>query len=116
MAVLRHPMPYGDLERQAVERFATLSDLDRFECTIEEREEYEPYIEQGLVVFAGVDYRAILTMAEAEADIILWDGGNNDFSFLRPTVSIVVVDALRSRVMKLVTIQARPICVPPILL
>ena len=95
VAVLRHPMPYGDLQRQAVERFANHHDLDRFACTIEEREEYEPYIEQGLVVFAGVDYRAILTRAEAEAEIILWDGGNNDFSFLRPTVSIVVVDALR---------------------
>lgn len=94
-AVLRHPMPYGHLERQAVQRFATQDDLDRFECTIEEREEYEPYIEQSLVVFAGVDYRAILALAEAEADIILWDGGNNDFSFVRPTVSIVVVDALR---------------------
>jgi predicted GTPase len=93
--VLRHPMPYGHLERQAVERFETHEDLDRFECTIEEREEYEPYIEQRLVVFAGVDYRAILALAEAEADIILWDGGNNDFSFVRPTVSIVVVDALR---------------------
>lgn len=94
-AVMRHPMPYGHLERQAAQRFATHGDLDRFECTIEEREEYEPYIEQSLVVFAGVDYRAILAMAEAEADIILWDGGNNDFSFVRPTVSIVVVDALR---------------------
>ena len=93
--VLRHPMPYGNLERQSVERFATRADLDRFECTIEEREEYEPYIDQNFVVFAGVDYRAILKLAESEADIILWDGGNNDFSFVRPTVSIVVVDALR---------------------
>lgn len=95
LAVLRHPMPYGDLEKQAVERLATPEDLDRFECTIEEREEYEPYIDNGLVVFAGVDYRAILTQAEAEADLIIWDGGNNDFSFIRPDFSIVVLDALR---------------------
>ncbi len=95
-AVLRHPMPYGNLERQAVERFSTRADLDQFECTIEEREEYEPYVDQGLVVFAGVNYEAILRMAESEADVVVWDGGNNDFSFLRPTVSIVVVDALRS--------------------
>lgn len=93
--VMRHPMPYGNLERQSVERLATRADLNRFECTIEEREEYEPYIDQRLVVFAGVDYRAILEQAESEADLILWDGGNNDFSFVQPTVSIVVVDALR---------------------
>jgi predicted GTPase len=94
-AVLRHPMPYGDLRRQAVQRFATEADLDRAECTIEEREEYEPYLEAGLVVFAGVDYRAILARAEAEADVVLWDGGNNDYSFIRPDLSIVVADALR---------------------
>jgi predicted GTPase len=81
--------------RQAVERFSSYEELARFNCTVEEREEYEPYIEQGLVVFAGVDYRAILARAESEADILLWDGGNNDFSFLRPDVGIVVVDALR---------------------
>jgi predicted GTPase len=94
-AVLRHPMPYGDLERQAVERFATFDDLDRFNCTIEEREEFEPYLEMGVVVFAGVDYEQILRLAEPEAQVILWDGGNNDFSFLRPGLSIVVADALR---------------------
>jgi predicted GTPase len=94
-AVLRHPMPYGDLRRQAVQRFATEPDLDRAECTIEEREEYEPYLEAGLVVFAGVDYRAVLAAAEQEADAVLWDGGNNDYSFLRPELSIVVADALR---------------------
>jgi len=93
--IIRHPMPYGDLSRQTVERLASYNDLDRFECTVEEREEYEPYIEQGLVVFAGVDYRQILTQAESESDVILWDGGNNDFSFIKPDLSIVVVDALR---------------------
>lgn len=95
VGVLRHPMPYGDLERQAVERFASYDDLQRFECTIEEREEYEPYLDAGLTVFAGVDYAQILARAEAEADLLLWDGGNNDFSFLRPTVNICIVDALR---------------------
>jgi predicted GTPase len=95
VGVLRHPMPYGNLLNQAVERLATHQDLERFQCTVEEREEYEPYIDQGLVIFAGVDYRSVLTLAEAEADVILWDGGNNDFSFIRPDVGIVVVDALR---------------------
>lgn len=95
VGILRHPMPYGDLRRQTVERLASAQDLDRFECTIEEREEYEPYIDSGLVVYAGVDYRQILAQAEAESDVILWDGGNNDFSFVRPGLSIVVVDALR---------------------
>lgn len=95
VAVVRHPMPYGDLTRQRVERFAAAEDLDRFNCTIEEREEYEPYIEQGLVIFAGVDYARILEAAEAEADVILWDGGNNDYAFFRPRLSIVVADALR---------------------
>jgi predicted GTPase len=94
-AVLRHPMPYGDLLRQAVQRFAVHSDLDRADCTIEEREEYEPYLETGLLVFAGVDTRAILAAAEEEADAILWDGGNNDYPFLRPDLSVVVADALR---------------------
>ncbi len=96
VAVLRHPMPYGRLDQQIVERFATEADLDRHDCTIEEREEYEPYIEQGLVVFAGVDYARILGAAEAEADVVLWDGGNNDASFIRPDLSIVVADALRA--------------------
>jgi predicted GTPase len=93
---LRHPMPYGNLGRQAVQRFADPADLDRHDCTIEEREEYEPYVRQGLVIYAGVDYRAILRAAEEEADIILWDGGNNDVSFIEPDLSIVVSDALRA--------------------
>jgi len=94
-AVIRHPMPYGDLERQIVQRFATPEDLNAEDCTLEEREEYEPHIAAGGVVFAGVDYAAVLRAAEAEADLILWDGGNNDFSFIRPDFSIVVADALR---------------------
>ncbi len=95
VAVLRHPMPYGDLRRQAVQRFASEADLTRAECTIEEREEYQPYVESGLVVFAGVDYRAILAAAEREAEVVLWDGGNNDYPFVRPDLSVVVADALR---------------------
>ncbi len=94
-AVLRHPMPYGDLLRAAVQRFATEADLERVECTIEEREEYDPYVEAGLVVFAGVDYRRILEAAEQEAEAVLWDGGNNDYPFLRPDLAVVVADALR---------------------
>ena len=93
---IRHPMPYGDLSRQAVQRFATYDDLDRHNCTIEEREEYEPHLDQGSVVYAGVDYEAILRQAEGEADVVVWDGGNNDFSFYRPDLDIVVVDALRA--------------------
>ena len=93
---IRHPMPYGNLRAQAVQRFAAPADLDLQDCTIEEREEYEPYVRQGLVIFAGVDYAAILQAAEAEADIILWDGGNNDFSFVRADLNIVVCDALRA--------------------
>lgn len=95
VGILRHPMPYGDLEQQIVQRFATWDDLDRYGCTIEEREEYEPYVEQGLIIYAGVDYGRIIAAAQAESDVLLWDGGNNDFSFLRPTLSIVVADALR---------------------
>ena len=95
VAVLRHPMPYGDLREQRAVRYATEADLDRHRCTIEEREEYQPYLEAGLVVFAGVDYRAILAEAEKDADVILWDGGNNDYPFVRPDLSIVVLDALR---------------------
>lgn len=95
VAAIRHPMPYGDLARQAVQRFARPADLDAADCTLEEREEYEPHIAAGSVVFAGVDYAAILARAEAEADVILWDGGNNDFSFIRPDVMITLVDALR---------------------
>lgn len=94
-AAIRHPMPYGDLSRQAVQRFGAYGDFDTHACTIEEREEYEPYIEAGLAIFAGADYARILEAAEAEADVILWDGGNNDFPFIRPTLSIVLVDALR---------------------
>jgi predicted GTPase len=95
VAALRHPMPYGDLARQAVQRFATHADLDAADCTIEEREEYEPHIEAGVVVYAGVDYGAILAAAEEDADILLWDGGNNDFALVRPDVTVTLVDALR---------------------
>jgi predicted GTPase len=95
VGILRHPMPYGDLEQQAVQRFAMPADLTRHRCTIEEREEYLPYIEAGLVVFAGVDYAAILAEAERESDVILWDGGNNDVPFIAPDFWITVVDALR---------------------
>jgi predicted GTPase len=94
--VIRHPMPYGDLVQQAVQRFATLADLDRHNCTIEEREEYEPHLQKGTVVYAGVDYEAILHQAEQEADVILWDGGNNDTSFYRSDLEIVVTDPLRA--------------------
>jgi predicted GTPase len=96
VAALRHPMPYGDLAAQAVQRFATVEDLGAAHCTLEEREEYEPHIAAGGVVFAGVDYAAILAAAEAEADIVLWDGGNNDFPFLQPNLHIVLVDPLRA--------------------
>lgn len=96
VCVIRHPMPYGDLERQIVQRFASYDDLDRGKCTIEEREEYEPIIDMGIVVYAGVDYGEILRKAEKEADVILWDGGNNDFPFYKPDVLIVVVDPLRA--------------------
>jgi predicted GTPase len=96
VATIRHPMPYGDLGKQAVQRFATHQDLDHHDCTIEEREEYEPYVRQGLTIFAGVDYQAILRAAETEADIILWDGGNNDFAFIAADLNIVVCDALRA--------------------
>jgi predicted GTPase len=92
---IRHPMPYGDLARQRVERIASYADLDRYECTLEEREEYESYVEAGAVVFAGVDYRAILAEAEREADILLWDGGNNDLPFVEPKLWVTVVDPLR---------------------
>ena len=94
-AIIRHPMPYGDLIRQKVQRFATLDDLDRHQATVEEREDYEPHIRRGLVVWAGVDYEAIVEQAEKEASIIVWDGGNNDFSFLRSDLEIVIVDPFR---------------------
>ncbi len=95
VVVVRHPMPYGNLETQAVQRFASLEDLDRYETTLEEREEYEPHLERGIVVFAGVDYGAILEKAQREAEIILWDGGNNDLPFYRPDLHIVLVDPHR---------------------
>ncbi|HEX5590783.1 MAG TPA: cyclic 2,3-diphosphoglycerate synthase, partial [Candidatus Limnocylindrales bacterium] len=94
--VIRHPMPYGDLAAQAVQRYATYADLDRYETTIEEREEYEPHLDAGRIVYAGVDYEAILRQAETEADVILWDGGNNDFPFYRPDLYVVVADPLRN--------------------
>ncbi len=92
---IRHPMPYGDLVKQKVQRFASYDDLDKQECTIEEREEYEPYIDMGGIVYAGVDYEAILREAEKEADVIIWDGGNNDFSFYKTDLYITVADPLR---------------------
>jgi predicted GTPase len=95
VAAIRHPMPYGDLVKQAVQRFASLDDLDKHDCTIEEREEYEPHIENGVIVYAGVDYEAILRQAEKEVDIVLWDGGNNDLPFYKPDLAIVVADPLR---------------------
>lgn len=95
VAAVRHPMPYGDLAKQAVQRFATLDDLRRHECTIEEIEEYEPHIVGGTIIYAGVDYAAILQQAQAEADVLIWDGGNNDTSFYEPDLSIVVADPLR---------------------
>ena len=96
VAVVRHPMPYGDLAKQAVQRFAGLGDLDEAACTIEEREEYEPHLRQGAVVFAGVDYERILRQAESEADVILWDGGNNDLPFYKSDLEIVLVDPHRA--------------------
>lgn len=95
VCAIRHPMPYGDLVAQRVQRFATLEDLDKYNCTIEEREEYEPHISRGVVVFAGVDYQAILEEAEKEADIIVWDGGNNDTPFYKSNLEIVVADPHR---------------------
>ena len=95
VVAIRHPMPYGDLTRQICQRFATYADLDKHECTIEEREEYEPHIDNGFVVFAGVDYERILREAEKEADVILWDGGNNDTSFYAADLSICMVDPHR---------------------
>lgn len=93
--VIRHPMPYGDLEQQRVQRFASTSDLDQQQCTNEEREEYEPHIAAGNIVYAGVDTAAVIAAAEQEADILVWDGGNNDFSFIRPDLNVVIADALR---------------------
>lgn len=95
-AVIRHPMPYGELSRQRVQRFASIEDLAAHKCTIEEMEEYEPHIEAGLAVYAGVDYADILKEAEKEGDVIIWDGGNNDLPFIRPGLEIVVTDPLRA--------------------
>lgn len=95
VAAIRHPMPYGDLSKQAVQRFASYEDLEKNDCTIEEREEYEPHISNGVIVYAGVDYERILREAEEEVDIILWDGGNNDLPFLRTDLHIVVADPHR---------------------
>jgi predicted GTPase len=95
VVAIRHPMPYGDLEKQACQRFETYEDLDRHQCTIEEREEYEPHIDNGFVVYAGVDYERILREAEKEADVILWDGGNNDTPFYKPDLHITLVDPHR---------------------
>ena len=95
VVAIRHPMPYGDLAKQACQRFETYEDLDRHQCTIEEREEYEPHIDNGFVVYAGVDYERILREAEKEADVILWDGGNNDTPFYKPDLHITLVDPHR---------------------
>jgi predicted GTPase len=96
VVVIRHPMPYGDLRKQVCQRFASYEDLDKYECTIEEREEYEPHIDNGIVVYAGVDYEKILREAEKEADIIVWDGGNNDLPFYKPDLHIVIADPHRA--------------------
>ncbi|RLE50795.1 MAG: GTPase [Candidatus Methanomethylicota archaeon] len=95
VVVIRHPMPYGDLRKQICQRFEKIEDLEKYECTIEEKEEYEPHLNLGLIVYAGVDYEKILREAEKEAEIILWDGGNNDYPFYKPDLLIVVVDPLR---------------------
>lgn len=96
VVVVRHPMPYGDLAKQVCQRFASYEDLDRYHCTVEEREEYEPHIDNGVVVYAGVDYEKILREAEKEAEIIVWDGGNNDVPFFKPDLHIVVTDPHRA--------------------
>ncbi len=96
VVVVRHPMPYGNLRKQICQRFASYEDLDRYQCTIEEREEYEPHLDRGMVVYAGVDYEKILRQAEQEAEIILWDGGNNDLPFYKPDLHIVVTDPHRA--------------------
>ena len=96
VVAVRHPMPYGDLAQQVVQRFASRDDLDRHDCTVEEREEYEPFLRNGVTVYAGVDYAAILAQAEQEADVIIWDGGNNDTPFYKPDLWITVVDPHRA--------------------
>ena len=96
VVAMRHPMPYGDLSKQVAQRFGSYEDLDKHQCTIEEREEYEPYIDKGFVIFAGVDYQKILSMAEQEADVIIWDGGNNDTPFVKPDLYICLADPHRA--------------------
>jgi predicted GTPase len=96
VVVIRHPMPYGDLVKQRLQRFVTYADLDKHDCTVEEREDYEPHLDMGAIVYSGVDYQDILDAAEEEADIVVWDGGNNDFPFYKPTKQIVVVDPHRA--------------------
>ncbi|MEM3483013.1 MAG: hypothetical protein QW091_02330, partial [Candidatus Micrarchaeaceae archaeon] len=96
VVIIRHPMPYGDLKKQAVQRFASIKDLDKYKTTIEEREDYEPHIKNRFVVFSGVDYERILREAEKEADIIIWDGGNNDTPFIKPDLMITIADPLRA--------------------
>ena len=96
VVVIRHPMPYGDLVKQRIQRFATLEDLDKQDCTIEEREDYEPHIERGAIVYAGVDYGDIIKEAEKEADVVVWDGGNNDYPFYWPKVQVCIVDPHRA--------------------
>jgi predicted GTPase len=96
VVAIRHPMPYGDLAKQKVQRFASIEDMDQQKCTIEEREEYEPHVQNGTIVYAGADYEAILRQAEKEADVIIWDGGNNDTPFLKPDLEIVVTDPHRA--------------------
>jgi len=96
VVAVRHPMPYGDLAKQAVQRFATYADLDKHQCTIEEREEYEPHLDRGIVVYAGVDYQTILHQAEQEADVVVWDGGNNDLPFYKPDLWLTIVDPHRA--------------------
>ncbi len=93
--VIRHPMPYGDLVKQRVQRFATMEDMEKQNCTFEEREEYEPHVRNGVIVYAGIDYGEILRQAEKEADVIVWDGGNNDMSFIKPDLHITIADSLR---------------------
>ena len=95
VVAIRHPMPYGDLVEQKVQRYASIADLRKHKCTVEEMEEYEPHIVQGTIIYAGVDYEAILRQAEKEADVIVWDGGNNDMSFYKPDLTITVVDPHR---------------------
>ncbi len=95
VVVIRHPMPYGDLVKQRLQRFETLADLDKHQCTVEEREDYEPHLEMGAIVYSGVDYQDIIDSAEKEADIVIWDGGNNDYPFYVPSKHIVIVDPHR---------------------